>query len=116
MWCLFYFRQSIQSTTSSLNQTTGSLNTETGSLQNSLNSQNARIAKIELTTGSVYAAYEEAVLEYSYIINVHQANNSLGSFLGHTTGTFDHMGEITSGPVSASLKYPKFDYAHEVLP
>ncbi len=68
------------------------------------------VLDIELTEGNVYAAYEEAVLEYSYIINVHQANNSLGSFLGHTTGTFDHKGELTSGPVSASLKYPNFDY------
>ena len=48
------------------------------------------VLDIEITEGSVYASYEEAVLEYSYIINVHQANNSLGSFLGHTTGTFDH--------------------------
>ena len=50
------------------------------------------VLDIELTTGSVYAAYEEAVLEYSYLINVHQANNALPSFLGHTTGTFDHKG------------------------
>ena len=65
---------------------------------------------IELTEGNIYSAYEEAVLEYSYLINVHQASNALPSFLGHATGTFDHKGEITSGPVSASLKYPKFDY------
>ncbi len=68
------------------------------------------VLDIELSEGNVYAAYEEAVLEYSYLINVHQANNALPSFLGHTTGTFDHKGELTSGPVSASLKYPKFDY------
>ena len=68
------------------------------------------ILDIELSDGNIYAAYEEAVLEYSYLINVHQANNALPSFLGHTTGTFDHKGELTSGPVSSSLKYPKFDY------
>ena len=68
------------------------------------------VLDLEITEGSVYSAYEEAVLEYSYIVNVHQANNALPSFLGHTTGTFDHKGEITSGPVSASLKYPSFDY------
>lgn len=68
------------------------------------------ILDIELSDGNIYAAYEEAVLEYSYLINVHQANNALPSFLGHATGTFDHKGELTSGPVSASLKYPKFDY------
>lgn len=68
------------------------------------------ILDIELSDGNIYAAYEESVLEYSYLINVHQANNALPSFLGHATGTFDHKGELTSGPVSASLKYPKFDY------
>lgn len=68
------------------------------------------VLDIELSEGNIYAAYEESVLEYSYLINVHQANNALPSFLGHATGTFDHKGEITSGPVSASLKYPKFDY------
>ena len=68
------------------------------------------VLDIELSDGNVYASYEEAVLEYSYLINVHQANNALPSFLGHATGTFDHKGEITSGPASGSLKYPKFDY------
>ena len=68
------------------------------------------VLDIELTEGNIYSAYEESVLEYSYLINVHQASNALPSFLGHATGTFDHKGEITSGPVSASLKYPKFDY------
>ena len=68
------------------------------------------VLDIELSDGNVYAAYEESVLEYSYIVNLHQANNALPSFLGHATGTFDHKGELTSGPVSASLKYPKFDY------
>jgi len=66
------------------------------------------VVDIELTTANVYAAYEEAVLEYSYIINLHQAKNVLSSVLGETTGTFDHRGETLSGPVSASLKYPRF--------
>ena len=35
------------------------------------------ILDIELTEGQVYAAYEESVLEYSYIINVHQSKNAL---------------------------------------
>ena len=30
------------------------------------------ILDIEITTGNVYAAYEESVLEYSYIVNLHQ--------------------------------------------
>ncbi len=68
------------------------------------------VLDIELSDGNIYASYEEAVLEYSYLINVHQANNALPSFLGHATGTFDHKGELTSGAASGSLKYPKFDY------
>ena len=33
------------------------------------------VVDIELTPSNVYAAYEEAVLEYSYIINTHQGKN-----------------------------------------
>ena len=50
------------------------------------------ILDVELTTGNVYSAYEEACLEYSYIINVHQASNVLSDALGDMTGTFDHKG------------------------
>jgi hypothetical protein len=66
------------------------------------------VVDIELTANNVYAAYEEAVLEYSYIINLHQGKNVLSSVLGNTTGTFDHKGELKTGPVSASLRYPRF--------
>tara|TARA_R110002020_G_scaffold9035_12_gene36204 strand:- start:6346 stop:7617 length:1272 start_codon:yes stop_codon:yes gene_type:complete len=66
------------------------------------------VVDIELTPANVYAAYEEAVLEYSYIINVHQSKNSLSSFLGEQTGTFDHKGERKSGPAGINLKYPRF--------
>ena len=65
---------------------------------------------IELTTGNVYASYEEAVLEYSYIVNLHQAKNSLGDLLGDTTASFDEDGEIISGPVDAALKLPRFTF------
>ena len=40
------------------------------------------VIDIELTPGNVYAAYEEAVLEYSYIVNLHQGKNVLSSILG----------------------------------
>jgi len=77
------------------------------------------ILDIELTTGSVYAAYEEAVLEYSYIINLHQSKNVLPDFLGSTTGTFNHDGELLDGALSSSLsgtqvslKYPKFTFSY----
>jgi len=70
------------------------------------------ILDIELTAKNVYNHYEEACLEYSYIVNLHQARNALGSALGGPTGSFDHKGEIQDGD-GVSLKYPKFqfDYA-----
>ena len=77
------------------------------------------ILDIELTTGSVYAAYEEAVLEYSYIINLHQSKNVLPDFLGNVTGTFDHDGSLKSGILSSSLsgthlalKFPKMTFSY----
>ena len=70
------------------------------------------VLDIELTAENVYNHYEEAVLEYSYILNLHQARNALGSSLGGATGSFDHKGDMTDG-VDVALKYPKFqfDYA-----
>ena len=61
------------------------------------------VLDIELTEGNVYAAYEEAVLEYSYLINVHQASNVLSYALGDTTGSFDSKGNIEAGALSSSL-------------
>jgi len=76
------------------------------------------ILDLEITEGNVYAAYEEAVLEYSYLINIHQATNVLSDALGNTTGSFDSKGNIEPGTLSSSLagghvalKYPKFDYS-----
>ena len=73
------------------------------------------VLDIELKADNVYNHYEEAVLEYSYIVNLHQARNALGSALGGETGSFDHKGTV-SGTDSKSLKYPKFlfDYAFRV--
>tara|TARA_B100001094_G_C18144345_1_gene779764 strand:- start:528 stop:1775 length:1248 start_codon:yes stop_codon:yes gene_type:complete len=70
------------------------------------------ILDIEIKADNVYNHYEEAVLEYSYIVNLHQARNALGSALGGATGSFDHTGDLTAG-TDAALKYPKFqfDYA-----
>tara|TARA_Y100000034_G_C6893179_1_gene411327 strand:+ start:174 stop:1439 length:1266 start_codon:yes stop_codon:yes gene_type:complete len=74
------------------------------------------VLDIELAEGNVYSAYEEAVLEYSYIVNIHQSKNSLSSFLGHTTASFDQDGQIKSGEsLSGSqieLRYPKYDYGY----
>ena len=70
------------------------------------------VVDIELTPANVYSAYEEAVLEYSYLVNLHQAKNSLDSALGDVTGTFNHLGEITSGPTGSNLKFPRFQSAY----
>ena len=76
------------------------------------------VLDLELTEGNVYAAYEESVLEYSYLINLHQATNVLSDALGNTTGSFDEKGNLQPGALSTSLdgthvalKYPKFDYS-----
>jgi hypothetical protein len=74
------------------------------------------VLDIELAEGNVYAAYEEAVLEYSYLVNLFQTKNSLSSYLGSTTGSFDQDGQIVSGDsLSGSnieLRYPRFDYGY----
>jgi hypothetical protein len=73
------------------------------------------VLDIELDASQVYSAYEESVLEYSYIVNVHQAKSSLNSLLGKTTGSFDQDGKLTGTALSGSnvaLKYPKFKFGY----
>jgi len=72
------------------------------------------VLDLEITEENVYANYEEACLEYSYIVNAHQAKSILGSVLGGSTGSFNHKGEIKSGESlsgsNVALKYPKFSF------
>jgi hypothetical protein len=70
------------------------------------------VLDIELKADSVYSNYEEAVLEYSYLINSHQAKNVMSDILGATTGTFDHDGSLKTGPTGANLKFPRFEFAY----
>ena len=78
------------------------------------------ILDIELKEQNVYAAYEEAVLEYSYIVNTHQAKNSLSSLLGDSTGSFDQHGQFNTGDTLSSslgdndvaLKLPRFNFQY----
>ncbi len=70
------------------------------------------VLDIELTEYQVYAAYEEAVLEYSYLVNIHQAKNVLSDVIGATTGTFDHDGEIKTGPTGIATKLPQFTFGY----
>ena len=81
------------------------------------------VLDIELTAKNVYANFEEAVLEYSYLVNTHQGKNVLSALLGNSTGSFDYRGEIKSGSLSSSLggqrvelSYPemRFEYARRV--
>jgi len=77
------------------------------------------VVDIELTPANVYSAYEEAVLEYSYIVNLHQSKNVLSDALGNSTGTFDHLGNIKGGHSLSSslegdhvaLKYPRTKFS-----
>jgi len=78
------------------------------------------VLDIELVDSQVYAAYEEACLEYSYLLNLHQSKNSLSRALGAKTGSFDQKGQLTGSEYDTSehieLKYPKFSlgYAQRV--
>tara|TARA_R110000824_G_scaffold64348_2_gene168161 strand:- start:57 stop:1334 length:1278 start_codon:yes stop_codon:yes gene_type:complete len=68
------------------------------------------VLDIELDQKNVYSAYEESVLEYSYIVNIHQSKNILHSSLGAMTGTFDSDGQRTDSLSGSNveIKYPKF--------
>ena len=74
------------------------------------------VLDIEITDGQVYSAYEEATLEYSYLVNIHQAKNILGNVLGGTTGSFDEDGQLTDGHAlegkNVNLRLPRFDFAY----
>jgi len=73
------------------------------------------VLDVELTPGNIYASYEEAVLEYSYQINIHQAKNVLSDLLGMSTGTFDHDGQMTGGDAEGyevNRSYPRFEFRY----
>jgi len=74
------------------------------------------VLDVELTKEQVYTAYEESVLEYSYIVNIHQSKNVLSDLLGSPTGSFDEDGQIQSGETlsgsNIALRYPRFEFAY----
>jgi hypothetical protein len=82
------------------------------------NKLGGRVLDLEVTPAIVYNAYEEACLEYSYLVNTHQAKNVLSDMLGNTTGSFDEDGEFTeysgSGGINTkpNLKYPRFQLGY----
>ena len=74
------------------------------------------VLDLEITERNVYANYEEACLEYSYIVNIHQSKNAIGSALGSTTGSFSHTGQFSGSAsgsaenVRANVKFPKIRF------
>jgi len=78
------------------------------------NKLGGNVLDLEITPNNVYNSYEEACLEYSYLVNTHQAKNVLSELLGDTTGSFDQDGEFTdysgSGGLTdkPNLKFPAF--------
>lgn len=74
------------------------------------------ILDIELTEKQVFSSYEEACLEYSYIINSHQARNLMPFVLGQKTGSFNQDGQLTgsdlSGSAQVELKFPKMQFTY----
>ena len=78
------------------------------------------ILDLELKAEQVYNAYEEAVLEYSYLLNIHQAKNVMSNVLGGTTGSFDQDGQLKEGSATydklkdknISLRYLRFDFSY----
>lgn len=76
------------------------------------NKLGGNVLDLEITPRNVYGSYEEACLEYSYIINTHQAKNVLSELLGNTTGSFNQDGEFTSYgngiDEKPNLKFPNF--------
>ena len=77
------------------------------------NKLGGNILDLEITTDNVYNAYEEACLEYSYLVNTHQAKNVLSDLMGNTTGTFHQDGEFTgSFNTKANLKFPRFQLGY----
>tara|TARA_R100000426_G_scaffold73840_1_gene51568 strand:+ start:1193 stop:2422 length:1230 start_codon:yes stop_codon:yes gene_type:complete len=76
------------------------------------------VLDIELTKEQIFSAYQESVLEYSYLLNIHQAKNSIGDLLGAKTGSFNEEGQLqdTTNLEDVALKFPKFkfEYARRV--
>ena len=62
------------------------------------------VLDIELQPANVYKAYEESCLEYSYIVNPHQAKNVLADMMGGATGSFDEDGEFSAYRDDTNLK------------
>ena len=73
------------------------------------------VLDIELTKEQVFSSYQEAVFEYSYLLNIHQAKNSIGDLLGAKTGSFNEEGQLQPDQTDledVALKFPKFKFEY----
>lgn len=74
------------------------------------------VLDIEIVESQVYAAYEEATLEYSYLLNLHQSKNVLSRVLGGTTGSFDQKGQLTGSEIPndehIELRFPRYNLGY----
>jgi hypothetical protein len=72
------------------------------------------VLDVEITKEQVFAAYQESVLEYSYLLNIHQAKNVIGDLLGSKTGSFNEEGQLqsTTDLEDVALKFPKFKFEY----
>jgi len=74
------------------------------------------VLDIELVESQVHTAYEEACLEYSSIINMHQAKNALPHMLGKETGSFNSDGQLTGSNANdlsnANLAFPRMQFTY----
>ena len=72
------------------------------------------VLDIELTKEQIFSSYQESVLEYSYLLNIHQAKNAIGDLLGAKTGSFDEEGQLqsTASLEDVALKFPKFKFEY----
>jgi len=71
------------------------------------------VLDLEITEETVYSAYERAAHEYSYLIDIYQAKNVIGSVMGTQTSSFDQNGNITDGTnEGANTKLPKYEFGY----
>jgi hypothetical protein len=74
------------------------------------------VIDIELVENQVHTAYEEACLEYSYLVNLHQSKNALPFALGQSTGSFNSDGQLTGSNkddvLNANLAFPKMQFTY----
>ena len=70
------------------------------------------VLDIEMTKEQVFTAYQESVLEYSYLLNIHQAKNVMSDLLGAKTGSFTEDGQLqsTGSLEDVALRYPRYSF------